>query len=497
VEKLMKTTKQLINLIKKGNSYTISGDSVIFALDGEEYWEYEYDLLDRLTKVRKNGTTVAEYIYNHEGLRIKKDNINSTTYYTFGLNGEVLYEQEDTGYMEYIYIGGQHFARVDGDVISGLSTTYFYHTDHLGSTVLVTNASDEIVWSTEYTPFGNLTMEEGQVEFTSAIKFTGKDLDEDTGLYYYNARWYDAEIGRFISADTYKGELENPQTLNLYVYVANNPLIYVDPSGNKIVAQGGFLFEDLPIEEPAIKPVPEDNFNLSNLPLPYEEVGLLDKSFGARTQRYLNKVWLNTKVHAEGIILQYLIGLNTKGLPESYKLGTDFTYNLITSLTSPDTELTIEDKQIINETFKAWNETWYKEGFNPISFNYQLEYTTEAEALSNNITQVIAESVLGLTKTGAALNILNIIPDISKIQAGDIGLTYELIYEERIGDSLSYYHHMKLKSKYRRGNAYSSIFSDRVYRYLFTEEQVIRGGKYIEYDLVEELYNKSKIIGKF
>jgi RHS repeat-associated protein len=221
------------NLIKKGTGYTISGDSVIFALDGEEYWEYEYDLLDRLTSVRKNGITVASYTYNHEGLRIKKENLDTTTYYTFGLNGEVFYEQEDTGYMEYIYVGGQHFARVDGDLLSAETNTYFYHTDHLGSTVLVTNASAEIVWSTEYTPFGSLTMEEGQVEFISAIKFTGKDLDEDTGLYYYNARWYDAEIGRFISADTYKGELENPQTLNLYVYVANNPLIYVDPSGNE------------------------------------------------------------------------------------------------------------------------------------------------------------------------------------------------------------------------------------------------------------------------
>jgi RHS repeat-associated protein len=220
------------NLIKKGTGYTISGDSVIFALDGEEYWEYEYDLLDRLTSVKKNGITVASYTYNHEGLRIKKEDLDRTIYYTFGLNGEVLYEQEDTGYMEYIYVGGQHFARVDGDVISGVAATYFYHTDHLGSTVLVTTENGEIVWSTEYTPFGSITLEEGQLDFKAAIKFTGKDLDEDAGLYYYNARWYDSEVGRFISADSYKGELENPQTLNLYVYTLNNPLIYVDLTGN-------------------------------------------------------------------------------------------------------------------------------------------------------------------------------------------------------------------------------------------------------------------------
>jgi len=220
------------NLIKKGTSYTISGDSVTIDPEGEEYWEYQYDLLDRLISVRKNGVIIANYTYNHKGLRLKKENYDTTTYYVFGINDTILYEQENDEYSEYIYVGGQHFARVDGNLISAETTTYFYHTDHLGSTVLVTNSSAEIVWSSDYTPFGSLTMEEGELGFQKAKKFTGKDLEEDTGLYYYNARWYDAEIGRFTSADSYKGELENPQTLNLYIYTANNPLVYVDPSGH-------------------------------------------------------------------------------------------------------------------------------------------------------------------------------------------------------------------------------------------------------------------------
>jgi RHS repeat-associated protein len=162
-------------------------------------------------------------------LRLKKETAESAIYYVFGLNGKVLYEQENSQYMEYIYVGSKHFARVDGNTVTGVSETYFYHTDNLGSTVLVSSIAAEIVWSSEYTPFGKITMEEGI--FEKAVKFTGKDLDEDTGLYYYNARWYDVEIGRFTSVDTYKGELENPQTLNLYIYTTNNPLIYVDPDG--------------------------------------------------------------------------------------------------------------------------------------------------------------------------------------------------------------------------------------------------------------------------
>jgi RHS repeat-associated protein len=129
----------------------------------------------------------------------------------------LIYEQEDVKYLEYIYVAGKHIARVDGSLTNTENKTYFYHTDHLGSAVLVTNGSGETVWSTEYRPFGRTTMKEGILD--KAAKFTGKGLDEDTGLYYYNARWYDQEIGRFISEDSAK------DGANWYTYVNNNPLI--------------------------------------------------------------------------------------------------------------------------------------------------------------------------------------------------------------------------------------------------------------------------------
>jgi RHS repeat-associated protein len=69
---------------------------------------------------------------------------------------------------------------------------------------------------------------------------------DSTGLYFYNARYYDAEIGRFISADTIVPDPSNPQTLNRYSYCLNNPLRYIDPSGHDLfndyyyyVANGG------------------------------------------------------------------------------------------------------------------------------------------------------------------------------------------------------------------------------------------------------------------
>ena len=63
-------------------------------------------------------------------------------------------------------------------------------------------------------------------------KFTGQELDDETGLYYYGARFYDPAIGRFISADSIVPDFSNPQSLNRYSYVFNNPLSYRDPNGH-------------------------------------------------------------------------------------------------------------------------------------------------------------------------------------------------------------------------------------------------------------------------
>ena len=100
---------------------------------------------------------------------------------------------------------------------------YFYHTDHLGSTIAVTDEAGNKVWDGEYTPFGIQLSGEG--ELLKAAKFTGKDLDEDIGLYYFNARWYDQELGRFVSEDPIK------DGMNWYVYGKNNPLAFVDLNG--------------------------------------------------------------------------------------------------------------------------------------------------------------------------------------------------------------------------------------------------------------------------
>jgi RHS repeat-associated protein len=103
--------------------------------------------------------------------------------------------------------------------------------------VLVTDESGQQVWSAEYTPFGKQVSKEGELD--RAAKFAGKDLDEDTRLYYFNARWYDQETGRFISEDP-KFDPNNP---NLYWYCDNNPLTNVDLDGRETTRADQKVFD--------------------------------------------------------------------------------------------------------------------------------------------------------------------------------------------------------------------------------------------------------------
>ena len=109
---------------------------------------------------------------------------------------------------------------------------YYYHNDHLGNPVAITNEDGEVVWKADYEPFGEIFNEE-EIEIGNKFGYNTKELNKNTNLLYYGARYYDPGIGRFTTADTVKGSLGAPQSLNRYTYTLNNPLKYIDPSGNE------------------------------------------------------------------------------------------------------------------------------------------------------------------------------------------------------------------------------------------------------------------------
>ena len=119
---------------------------------------------------------------------------------------------------------------------------HFYHPDHLGSSNVVTDLDGGVVESTEFYPYGRPRYEERH-NFDSAYKYTGKELDEESGLMYYEARYYDPVVGRFVSVDPLylndpEKDLSFPEKLNLYYYVSNNPINGIDPSGLDLILVG-------------------------------------------------------------------------------------------------------------------------------------------------------------------------------------------------------------------------------------------------------------------
>ena len=99
---------------------------------------------------------------------------------------------------------------------------------------VVTLRSDgEIAATYYYDAFGNVLSKTGEAD--NSILYAGYQYDEETGLYYVNARMYDPVTARFLQADTYLGNINDPLSLNLYTYCLNNPDRYVDPSGHSAV----------------------------------------------------------------------------------------------------------------------------------------------------------------------------------------------------------------------------------------------------------------------
>ena len=125
-------------------------------------------------------------------------------------------------------------------------TLYYVHQDHLGSTVAVSDVAGQAVGRVQYDPYGEVLTSTLPVTLTDRL-FTGQRLDSSTGLYYYNARYYDPHLGRFIQPDTLVPNPLNPQAWNRFSYCYNNPTSYVDPNGQfavpaiLLVAAVGFL----------------------------------------------------------------------------------------------------------------------------------------------------------------------------------------------------------------------------------------------------------------
>jgi RHS repeat-associated protein len=193
---------------------------------------YVYNDSNQLKQVKNcgNNQLIAQYYYDYQGSRMEKKQYTNGTLSQTIYNPTKDYETKKlvdntTQNTVYYEANGQILARKNPDG----SKTY-YQNDHLGSTNLLTDQNGNVVENTTYYPYGEIKSGGTQSKYL----YTGKEKDTETGLSYYESRYYNAHLQRFTQPDTVLPNIYDPQQLNRYTYVRNNPLKYTDPTGHNI-----------------------------------------------------------------------------------------------------------------------------------------------------------------------------------------------------------------------------------------------------------------------
>lgn len=248
-------------------SYDDYGNRIMLTVtNGEDVEEtsYVYDKNNRLSTETKGGISTT-YSYDENGNMVSKTNDTITENHTYDAWNRLITVENNTGSYVYGYDDMLHRTSVsdgiiikkqvwDGNsivyenngtdsskyltgvnIISSVNandSSYFMYNAH-GDVVALTDSVGEIKKIYEYDEFGNeLNVDEAD---DNPFRFAGEYFDKETKTYYNRARYYDPYIGRFISQDSYAGNEKDILSLNGYTYCHNNPVYYVDSSGNSVV----------------------------------------------------------------------------------------------------------------------------------------------------------------------------------------------------------------------------------------------------------------------
>ena len=225
------TYNEINQLVRAGNityTYDNAGNIVSQSVNGTLTVTYEYDDLNRLISVTglAAGSQInATFTYDDDGTRTSKTiNGVTTRFVTDSSSGYSQILKATTGTESISYVRGfDLISKNDG------TDTLYYLTDVTGTVRGLTDEDGNLTDSYIFDSFGNLTESTGTTQ--NGYGFQGEEQDE-TGLVYLRARYMDPETGRFLSMDTYGGNLSNPISQNRYLFANSNPVKYSDPSGH-------------------------------------------------------------------------------------------------------------------------------------------------------------------------------------------------------------------------------------------------------------------------
>jgi RHS repeat-associated protein len=203
------------------SSFTWDFEGRLFSKISGGTTNYSFDAAHRLTGI--SGGSTGMYGYDGAGNRLWAARNGVITRYVYDLRGNLLAEADQNNVITRYYIHGLGLLAA----VTPENAAYCYHFDATGNTVAVTDVSQNMVNRYAYTPEGITNQSEA---FAQPFKYVGQYgvMAEPNGLYYMRARYYDPETGRFISEDPIGFDGGD---VNLYVYVAGNPVMFIDPWG--------------------------------------------------------------------------------------------------------------------------------------------------------------------------------------------------------------------------------------------------------------------------
>jgi RHS repeat-associated protein len=168
---------------------------------------------------------VLSFKYDPFGRRIYKSSSSATSVYAY--DGDNLVEE--TNAAGAVVARYSQTRNIDEPLAMLRSAaTSYYHADGLGSITSLSNTAGSIANTYTYDSFGKLTASTGSL--VNSFQYTARELDTETGLYYYRARYYDPNVGRFLAEDPVGFDAGQ----NFYQYVRNNPILLIDPTGLQI-----------------------------------------------------------------------------------------------------------------------------------------------------------------------------------------------------------------------------------------------------------------------
>lgn len=231
LNRLTKTTRPTGQAISytydvRGNRSTVASADLVQSYSDITATYNEWDQLKTSTN---NGIT-TNYDYELQGLRLTKNTDSSSTNYAYNNSGQIISESNASNQVTANYVWGPDRLLAKKDVAA--SQNYYYIYNGHGDVVQIIDASGQVTNKYQYDEWGNILTQEEKVP--NSFKYAGEYQDEETGYYYLRSRYYDPSDGRFISKDSYEGQISNPLSMNQYTYVHNNPLRYFDPSGHRI-----------------------------------------------------------------------------------------------------------------------------------------------------------------------------------------------------------------------------------------------------------------------